>query len=59
MNRKDVCCDIFWVNLDINDGHIEYYKGWNITGCSQCYVLNDMKYCPFCGKKLKIGNDDG
>jgi len=47
---------MFWVNLDINDGHIEYFKGWHVTKDTHSYVLNCMRYCPFCGKELKIGN---
>lgn len=28
---------------------------WGIYGCcgGGCYVVSDMKYCPFCGKELK------
>ena len=26
---------------------------WNINGCSGCYVVTDMKFCPFCGSDLK------
>ncbi len=31
-----------------NDG------SWNVNGCcgGGCYVLNDIKFCPFCGTKL-------
>jgi hypothetical protein len=27
---------------------------WNINGCcgGGCYVVSDMKFCPFCGTKL-------
>lgn len=27
---------------------------WNVNGCcgGGCYVLDDIKFCPFCGAKL-------
>lgn len=27
---------------------------WNVNGCcgGGCYVLQDLKYCPYCGTKL-------
>ena len=29
-------------------------KRWNVNGCcgGGCYVLHDIKFCPFCGTKL-------
>ena len=29
-------------------------KSWNINGCcgGGCYVVIDMKFCPYCGSKL-------
>lgn len=34
---------------------IEYAEGeWHVNGCcgGGCYVLSDIKFCPFCGTKL-------
>ena len=33
-----------------------YGKKWNVFGCcgGQCYVLSDIKFCPFCGTKLLL-----
>ena len=30
---------------------------WHINGCcgGGCYVVTDMKFCPYCGKRLKNG----
>lgn len=30
-------------------------KTWNVNGCcgGGCYVLIDLKFCPWCGTKLK------
>jgi hypothetical protein len=38
-------------------GHFEqdYEDGsWSINGCcgGGCYVITEMKFCPFCGSKL-------
>lgn len=29
-------------------------KTWNVTGCcgGNCYVLTEIKFCPFCGAPL-------
>ena len=34
---------------------------WNVNGCcgGGCYVLCDIKYCPFCGAKLEDGPRTG
>lgn len=38
-------------------GMIEFYPAddsYNVTGCcGNCYVLADIKFCPFCGAALK------
>ena len=38
------------------DGQIEQDedKRWHVNGCcgGGCYVLRDIKFCPFCGTKL-------
>lgn len=30
---------------------------WNINGCcgGGCYVVTDMRFCPYCGTKLDAG----
>ncbi len=35
-------------------GQIVYTEGWHVNGCcgGGCYVLSDIKFCPFCGTKL-------
>lgn len=36
-------------------GQFEEYDGaWSINGCcgGGCYVVNQMKFCPFCGTNL-------
>ena len=32
----------------------EEEKNWNVNGCcgGGCYVLTDLRYCPWCGKDL-------
>ena len=34
----------------------EEEKSWDINGCcgGGCYVLTDIKYCPWCGKQCPI-----
>ena len=35
--------------------HTKSYNGkWHVNGCcgGGCYVLEDIKFCPFCGKDL-------
>jgi hypothetical protein len=40
------------------DGHDDIFKDkqdntWNVYGCCHCcYYLTDIKYCPWCGKKI-------
>lgn len=58
-NREDFCCDeLFEANLDI---YIDCYsnsengKGITFTVFEENSAeLNNIKYCPFCGKKFKI-----
>ena len=31
------------------------YKEWNINSCcGNCNSANNIKYCPFCGKKITL-----
>lgn len=46
-----------------NSSAIEQLKSdgsWAVNGCCGCcYVLTDIKFCPFCGEKLQqIGGRD-
>jgi hypothetical protein len=42
------------------DAHIEQSDdgSWHVNGCcgGGCYVLNDIKFCPFCAAKLPTAN---
>jgi hypothetical protein len=33
---------------------------WNINGCcvGGCYVVTEMKYCPYCGASLVLAGDE-
>jgi len=51
------CCDEFRKEIqDKNpDGHFKQDENgtWNILGCcGGCYVITEMKFCPFCGNRL-------
>ena len=32
---------------------------WNVNGCcgGGCYVLTDIRFCPFCGNNIVIDNE--
>jgi hypothetical protein len=50
------CCDKF--KEEVEKDRVGFEKDnageWNIVGCcGSCYVVNDMRYCPFCGTELK------
>ncbi len=50
------CCEEF-KNECQGDEHITYdhtTNTWNVHGCcgGNCYVLNNIKHCPYCGDKL-------
>jgi len=57
---RDYCCDGFKEYVERGDngvGAFEFLKEdntWAINGCcgGGCFVLTDMKFCPFCGKKV-------
>ena len=56
---SEYCCEGFANQID-ELGHKsgcfeQNNKGeWNIAGCcgGGCYVIEDMKFCPFCGVKI-------
>lgn len=57
VNELAHCCKEFEDSSTYNDEvfepPIEYSDGWQINGCcGHCYVVTDIKYCPFCGTKL-------
>ena len=43
---------------DVDKNTIEFAGaeyGWNIRGCChQCWVVQEITYCPFCGKRLPV-----
>lgn len=48
----DLCCKEARQAVKAKD--IMWYEGWNVPGCcgGGCYVLMNIKHCPFCGKEL-------
>lgn len=53
--QQKYCCEDFRKNTGKPDVGFEYSAGgWHVNGCcgGGCYVLTDIKYCPFCGKAL-------
>jgi hypothetical protein len=53
---KDVCCKDWEEKVN---QPVEYSKdGLSINGCCNggCLVIYDIKFCPFCGKKLDLEN---
>lgn len=49
-------CAGFAALFGSNNTGFEYYNGWHLNGCcgGGCYVLENVKFCPFCGRELKI-----
>ncbi len=48
------CCDKF--DKKVKDEQFEVlFKLWAVNGCCSggCYVVIEMKFCPYCGKELK------
>ena len=50
------CCERF--KEQVEEKQIEFYekdRTWSVNGCcgGGCYVLSNIEFCPFCGKKLK------
>jgi len=56
----EYCCNRFREEIKEYknpDGHFEQdydnNKTWNVLGCcGECYVITEMKFCPFCGSSL-------
>jgi hypothetical protein len=57
---KEYCCKRFAEHADrefnSNGGFEkrEFSEMWNINGCcgGGCFVVRDVKFCPFCGTNL-------
>ena len=51
------CCDEFAKNTGKHNEGIEMLEDgrWHVNGCCHggCFVLHDIKFCPFCGTKLE------
>lgn len=46
------CCSAFEENINQFEKDDEGF--WNIEGCcGVCYVLVGVKFCPFCGSRLR------
>lgn len=51
------CCDQFVEMFDANQiERCDYGSSWNVHGCcgGGCYVLTEIKFCPFCGARLPV-----
>lgn len=51
------CCEKFAENTGEECQGIEFVAGvWSVNGCcgGGCFVLHDLKFCPFCGERLKV-----
>lgn len=57
----EFCCEKFAEQakpqIPTSAGHIPQFvcdDGWHINGCcgGGCYVVTEMKFCPYCGTKL-------
>lgn len=55
---KDYCCKEFDENIRDTGGFeiSEADEEVNVGGCcgGGCYVLCNLKYCPYCGKEIKF-----
>ena len=55
------CCkEMTW---SVEESTMEYdaeIGSVNVGGCcgGGCYVLMNLKYCPFCGKKIEVTKND-
>ncbi len=47
------CCEDFEIRVENEAGFYKLEDGtWAICGCTQCFVVQGMKFCPFCGSDL-------
>ena len=48
------CCEAFEAHTGTHNKGFEFFDGWHLNGCcgGGCYVLADIRYCPFCGTHL-------
>lgn len=54
--EKKYCCEELKDGIESSDGNIEKdsHCKYHIKGCCGCcYVVTDIKFCPFCGHELK------
>jgi len=54
------CCKKFKEQAELEDRFAIQDDGtWAINGCcgGGCYVVVDMKFCPYCGGKILIRNE--
>lgn len=61
--KKAYCCDSFESEDNIPQAGyggeggfvVDNSKGEvNVAGCEMCYVLQEIKFCPYCGKEIKF-----
>ena len=60
----DYCCEKFASEARADEGDRPPFvkdqdgKTWNIEGCcgGGCYVVTEMRFCPYCGAKLAKAN---
>lgn len=55
--RLVMCCDALMESLEAEEeagGIVPTDDGWSVSGCCHggCYVLTDLRFCPFCGTHL-------
>jgi rRNA maturation endonuclease Nob1 len=52
------CCKEFFESMKAGDFEHDTDGTWNVRGCGGCFVLQEVRFCPFCGKILPIIADD-
>ena len=57
---SDFCCAAFAKHTGTGSGGFEWVEwtdGWHVNGCCHggCFVLQNIKFCPFCGTRLAKG----
>jgi hypothetical protein len=55
-----ICCDKFSEKYGKYNVGFEFYEGWHVNGCcgGGCYVLSDILFCPFCGSRLPVSDEE-